>query len=288
MNRPVPTSTGERREDTERDGKEGRTVEKTRTQGLPDDCPARFRELFRGAAVYDSSCSDEARVYYIAQDEGYFLKRAGKGALRCEAGMTEVFFRAGLGAEMLGYESEASDWMLTRRLPGEDGTHFTDRPELLCALLGEAFRSLHDEGLERVGGQEGIPERCAAVMASAEAGLAGGVFNEYLGTERYGIRNAEDARHVLQNGGKLRPSALVHGDACLPNVLIDGERVSGFIDCGAAGLGDRHSDLFWTIWSLGYNLKTDRYADRFLDAYGREAVDPGQLVLAAAAEAVTE
>ena len=28
------------------------------------------------------------------------------------------------------------------------------------------------------------------------------------------------------------------------------------------------------IWSLQYNLKTDQWADRFLDAYGRDKLNP--------------
>ena len=48
---------------------------------------------------------------------------------------------------------------------------------------------------------------------------------------------------------------------------------SGFIDVGNGGIGDRHVDLFWGIWSLGYNVKSNAYQDRFLDAYGREDVE---------------
>jgi kanamycin kinase len=55
--------------------------------------------------------------------------------------------------------------------------------------------------------------------------------------------------------------------------MLDNWKFSGFIDLDAGGLGDRHIDLFWGIWSLRFNLKTDRYRDRFLDVYGRELVN---------------
>ena len=70
----------------------------------------------------------------------------------------------------------------------------------------------------------------------------------------------------------LRCDVLLHGDYCLPNILLDDWRFSGFIDVGSGGIGDRHIDLFWGIWSLEFNLKTDKYRGRFLDAYGREDV----------------
>ncbi len=49
-------------------------------------------------------------------------------------------------------------------------------------------------------------------------------------------------------------------------------------------MGDRHVDLFWGVWSLQFNLKTDAYRERFLDAYGREKVQPELLRIVAAAE----
>jgi kanamycin kinase len=264
-----------------------RTVKKTVLPSLPDDAPEEFRQAFSGKLVFDSSCSDTARVFFIDAEGGFFLKKAPKDALREEAAMTDVFFRAGFGPEMLAYRSADADWMLTRRIRGEDGTHFADRPELLCDLLGDSFRRLHEDGLKRTDASL-LKNRTAQTAAAAGKGLAKGIFHDYLRTERYGIRSAEDARKILEDLSGFAPSVLIHGDACLPNVLIDGEEFAGFIDCGAAGYGNRHSDLFWTLWSLAFNLKTDSYGDRFLDAYGRDAVVPEMLTTAAALEAVAE
>ena len=84
--------------------------------------------------------------------------------------------------------------------------------------------------------------------------------------------------------GALKSDTLLHGDYCLPNIMLDDWRFSGFIDLGNGGVGDRHVDIFWGVWTLFYNLKTHKYADRFLDAYGREAVDRDALMAIAAAE----
>ncbi|MBQ8952624.1 MAG: phosphotransferase, partial [Clostridia bacterium] len=77
----------------------------------------------------------------------------------------------------------------------------------------------------------------------------------------------------------LQKDVLAHGDCCLPNIFFDGGRFSGFIDLGDAGLGDRHADLSSALWSLGYNLGTDCWNGRLLDAYGRDAVDEARLAL---------
>ena len=261
-------------------------MKRTRLPALPQDTPREIAEILGSSPVYDSSCSDVARVFFIDRGDGFFLKRAPKGTLAEEAALTRIFADAGLGTEVLLAISAENDWMLTRKVPGEDGTHMLDDPAALCDLLGPVFRELHDRGLHFAGDRT-LPDRTAAIFTSAERGLASGVFHVGLRPERYGIRSAMDARAILETGRNLlRPTCLVHGDACLPNVLFAGGRFTGFVDCGGAGRGDRHSDLFWTVWSLGYNLKTDAWGDRFLDAYGRDAVDPDRMRAAAAAEAV--
>lgn len=51
----------------------------------------------------------------------------------------------------------------------------------------------------------------------------------------------------------------VHGDLCLPNILVTDNEISGFIDFDNSGLGDMWHDISWMLWSLEYNLKTDEY-----------------------------
>ena len=86
------------------------------------------------------------------------------------------------------------------------------------------------------------------------------------------------------NGIYLQNDALLHGDYCLPNIILNHWKFSGFIDLDSAGIGDRHIDLFWALWTLNYNLKTNQYFHRFLDAYGRDKVTPEKLRTVAALE----
>jgi kanamycin kinase len=70
----------------------------------------------------------------------------------------------------------------------------------------------------------------------------------------------------------------------LPNFLLDDWSFSGFIDLGNGGVGDRHIDIFWGIWTLEFNLKTNAYRDIFIDAYGRNLVNEDALRVISAAE----
>ena len=58
----------------------------------------------------------------------------------------------------------------------------------------------------------------------------------------------------------------VHGDLCLPNIFVneDNEFI-GFIDLDNSGLGDKWYDYSWLLWSLEYNLKTNKYNSILLD-----------------------
>ena len=66
--------------------------------------------------------------------------------------------------------------------------------------------------------------------------------------------------------------------------MLDNWNFSGFIDLGNGGVGERHVDLFWGAWTLNFNLGTDEYRARFLDAYGRDKIDEEKLRVIAAAE----
>jgi kanamycin kinase len=99
-------------------------------------------------------------------------------------------------------------------------------------------------------------------------------YDDSMQIGRFRIESKEQAWEIIQNNkDKLKPTTLIHGDACLPNILCHEGSFSTFIDLGQAGAGDRHMDLYWAIWSLEYNLKTDHYTDYFLDQYGRNNID---------------
>lgn len=256
-----------------------------RTPMQPDlnQIPAEFHPLFTHAPVYDSSCSQAARVYYLDTEGGLFLKRSAGGSLRQEMEMNSWFHSLGLGPEVLHYISGEQDWLLTRRIPGEDclDSRYISDPKRLCDTLAETLRMLHSQPTS------GCPvsDHTARYLRTARDNCLAGRYDASLFPDNWGYASAEEAWQVLSETGKyLKTDTLLHGDYCLPNILLENWRFSGFIDLGAAGVGDRHVDLFWGSWTLNFNLKTDRYCDRFLDAYGRERIEPELLRTIAACE----
>ena len=258
-------------------------MKRTPLPKLPDTLPARFCDRFRGAPVFDCSSSPEARVYFVDLDGGIYLKSAPPGTLAAEAKMTEYFHGKGLAPAVLDYVQADTDLLVTCAARGEDATH----PETLsdpCRLadtMGRALRALH----ETDGTGCPVPRRMDGYLALAEANYRAGKFDPSLFRGAFSFSTADEAYAVLTAGkGALQNDTLIHGDYCLPNIMLENFRVSAFIDLGNGGIGDRHVDLLWGAWTLVYNLKTDKYCDRFFDAYGRERVDADILRTVAAAE----
>ena len=223
-------------------------MHKTEITINPKDFPEALHSIFEGAKVYDSSCNPTMKVLY--SDLGYYVKIAEKGKLQKEAELAELFAQKGMGVELVTYISADKDYMVTREAKGEDALHYLDNPERLCEGLAEAMKYLHSRPTE------GVP--------------VSGCMEAYGKTEK---------------GSALKQDTFIHGDFCLPNIMLDDWKFGSFIDVGLAGVGDKHIDIYWVLWSLNYNLGTDKYTDYFLDLYGREKVDTEILKIVAEVEA---
>ena len=258
-------------------------MKKTLLKQIPDGIPEDIRHFVSGANIYDSSCSPEARVNFIDKGNGYYLKCSGSGKLKKEAGMTEFFCSKGLGAEVLNYISNDCDWLLTTAVIGNDCVYeeYLANPKRLCDTIAYELRKLHETDYS------GCPvmDRTAEYLAEAENNYRTGNYDKSHFPDSFGYSSAKEAYDILTAGkAALQSKVLLHGDYCLPNIILNNWKLSGFIDVGCGGVGDRHIDLFWGAWTLWFNLKTNEYHDRFLDAYGRDKADESMLKIVAAAE----
>jgi len=122
-------------------------------------------------------------------------------------------------------------------------------------------------------------------LAVAEKNKRNDTYDKSNFPDSFGYESAEQAWAVVESQSYLlQRNTLLHGDYCLPNIILNNWNFSGFIDLGNGGVGDRHVDIFWAIWSLNHNLKTHAYRQRFIDAYGRDKVDEDILRIVAAIE----
>ena len=258
-------------------------MKRTLIERLPETVPKEIRTIALGARIYDSSCSPEARVYFIDKDNGYYLKCSESGGLKKEAKMTAYFHSCGLGVEPLTYVSGERDWLLSARAVGEDCTHidYIGEPKKLCEVIAERLRALHEMSAPDCP----IKNHTDNYITTVEENYRTGNYDTSHFPNSFGYATAEEAIAVFRDGKHaLKRDTLLHGDYCLPNIILDNWHFSAFIDLGNGGIGDRHVDLFWGAWTLWFNLKTDEYRERFFDAYGKDKIDKEILNVVRAAE----
>lgn len=249
-----------------------------------NEYPEPIRSYLRGAKLYDCSFSENAKVIYIDKDKGYFLKTGIIADLDREYEMTRFFHGKGLAARVVKYIFDIGhDYLLTEKLPGKNclAAEYLEQPERLCDTLAEILAMLHSQDCSGCP----VPNHAERYLLRAEQNYLSGHFNTILLPDNLGCPTPDDAYEFIKSKGHLlRTDTLIHGDYCLPNVILDDWRFSGFVDLDCGGIGDRHVDIFWGTWSLFFNFKTDKYRRRFYDTYGRDRIDEERLRLIAAIE----
>lgn len=254
-------------------------MRKRKTSIQISDFPAELHSLLQSGAIYDSSCSSDATTLYC--DAGYYIKVDTKGALAAEAAMTRRFHTMGLGVPVVHYMSADRDYLVTQSATGDDLTHFLGDPRQLCRVFADELRRLHAQPVT----DALVSARLRRYLDSADGDYSGGFYDESVLMNRFPVVSKQAAWEIMQaEKTKLKADTMIHGDACLPNIICHDGTLTAFIDLGLSGAGDKHIDLYWAIWSLQYNLKTDQYTDYFLDHYGRDHFDESMLQTIAAFE----
>ncbi len=243
------------------------------------DYPEALHAFLLSGNIYDSSCSSNAKTLYC--DSGYYIKIDDSGELAQEALLGKLFYSIGFGVEVIKYISLDKDYLVTRSAIGKDLTHYLDNPKLLCELLADALRKLHCQSVDNVP----MSSRLRRYLDSANGDFSGGYYDESVLMDSFRIKSKEEAWNIMQaSKGMLMSNTLIHGDSCLPNIICNKGTFRSYIDFNMSGSGDKHIDLYWALWSLQYNLKTEEYMDYFLDQYGRDNFDLDMIKAVAAFE----
>jgi aminoglycoside 3'-phosphotransferase-2 len=120
-------------------------------------------------------------------------------------------------------------------------------------------------------------ERIARQIEDARVRVAAGrVREDELDESRIGRRADELLVDLLATVPADEDLVLVHGDFCLPNVILErvpsgAIEVMGLVDCGRAGMADRYQDIALAIRSIDGNIGGESVAP-FLRAYGLDVV----------------
>lgn len=169
----------------------------------------------------------------------------------------------------------AYEYLVLSEVPGENGVDAMERLESdrLVALLADGLRQIHALDITRCP----FDERIAAKLKRAHYRVQYALVDEDdFDDERLGMTGKEVYKALQWNKPPEDDVVFTHGDYCLPNILLQDERISGFIDLDRAGISDKYNDLAIASRSIGYNLGPD-YEQRFFEHYGLETVDTDKI-----------
>lgn len=165
------------------------------------------------------------------------------------------------------------EWLMMTAVAGHDLAAPPNRePAQIVEIAAEALRHLHQLDISHCP----FDHRREVRIAQAHARLKAGLVDEDDFDEDHLGRSAAELFEELELESACREELVVtHGDACLSNLLTEGARFSGFIDCGRLGRADLHQDLALMARSIHYELG-EEWERAFLRCYGG-AVDPERL-----------
>ena len=160
---------------------------------------------------------------------------------------------------------ENRHWLLMTGLPGHDLSSMHELgPAHIVEIAATALRELHALDATRCPFDHSLDRR----LDLASSRVADGLVNEDDFDEiNFGQSAADLFEELLRNRPSQEDSVVTHGDATFSNIIVDGRRFSGFIDCARLGVADRHQDLALLVREVHHVLGPE-WVDVFLQLYG--------------------
>ncbi len=152
------------------------------------------------------------------------------------------------------YEGEWA-YLLMSRMEGEMSCSekYLERPEELATILAEGMKMLWSVDISDCPRIRDVDAELCEAAYRVKHRL---VDVDNVEPDTFGEGGFRDPEHLLQWLRDNRPTyepVLSHGDYCLPNVFIKDGRVSGFIDLGDTGVGDKWRDIALCYRSFIHN-----------------------------------
>ena len=152
-------------------------------------------------------------------------------------------------------EDENFQYLLMSKVSGTMSCdeYYMSRPDILMPLLAEAIKMLQSVDISGCTRDCGLDELLKEARFRVENSLVDTSDAEPETYGENGFKNPNELLIWLENNRPEFEPALVHGDLCLPNIFLDKDKVSGFIDIGGMGVGDKWQDIALCYRSLVHN-----------------------------------
>lgn len=183
--------------------------------------------------------------------------------------------------KVLCYEKDSEyQYLLMSRITGKmscDNEYMSD-PETLTKVLTEAIKMLWSVDVSDCPRIRDVDTELKEARYRVENNLVDIDNAEPSTFAESGFKDPEELLRWLEENKPEFEPVFSHGDLCLPNIFIENDKVSGFIDLGAGGVGDKWRDIALCYRSLRWNAEgayggkvyPDIRSQRLFDALGIE------------------
>ncbi|MFS0690000.1 APH(3') family aminoglycoside O-phosphotransferase [Sporosarcina sp. 179-K 8C2 HS] len=172
-------------------------------------------------------------------------------------------------------EDEANEYLLMSEIKGVNASDQSHREYLPTVLesLGSGLKTIHRVPIDNCPYDQRLDMKIEEAKNRVEHKL---VDEDDFDEGRKGRKATELFKELITNRPLNEDLVFTHGDYCLPNVIVENKRVSGFIDWGRAGVADKYQDLALAIRSITSNFGKE-YVPFFLAGYGFTDVDESRV-----------
>lgn len=220
------------------------------------ELPASIRKLL-GDKAYETDSMGLSQASVLLFPDCVLKVQTDSPEARTEAEMLRYLKGKVPVPAVLAHEVwRGNSYLLMERCPGEMacGENYLADPALLCRLLADGLKTLWAVDIRDCPSDQRLDYKLAQAACNVAHGL---VDLENVEPETFGPNGFRDPAHLLEWLNTHRPAeepVLSHGDYCLPNVFGQGGQVTGFIDLGRAGVGDKWCDIALCCRSLRGNF----------------------------------
>ncbi len=148
-------------------------------------------------------------------------------------------------------------YLLMSRIKGQMSCeeYYLEHPNELCEHLANGLKMLWSVDISDCPVLRNIDDELKAARRQVDLKLydLDNVEPDTFG-ENGLFKKPEDLYKWLEENKPECEPVLSHGDYCLPNIFIDNGKISGFIDLGDTGIGDKWRDIAICYRSLRHNF----------------------------------
>lgn len=160
--------------------------------------------------------------------------------------------------KILSYEQDYEyQYLLMSKIPGLMSAKkiFFEAPQELIERLAQALKMFWNVNISDCPRSRILDIELEEARYRVENNLVdfNSVVQSTFGEERF--ENPKDLLYWLESNKPDCEPVLSHGDFCLPNIFIDNNKISGFIDLGKTGVADKWKDIAICYRSLKWNAQ---------------------------------